>query len=168
MIKNKSKGFTLMELLVVIVVLALIIAGVGTAVTTLLEQAKQGQFKNDAVAIIDGSKTAYTMASLGQGNGLPTIKAGDMLSDGSPAKVWCITFKQLKDLGFIEKEGENWKGYVEISVPVGGMGKSEYRISLTDGTYTISQQMEDEVPNITSDNMMQDVAVDSTCPAAYN
>lgn len=57
--KNKSRGMTLIEIIVVITILSLLMAAVGVAVIPQLEQAKVDRAKMDIGNIQNGLKTYY-------------------------------------------------------------------------------------------------------------
>ena len=57
--KNKSRGMTLIEIIVVITILSLLMAAVGVAVIPQLEQAKVDTAKMDIVTIQNALKTYY-------------------------------------------------------------------------------------------------------------
>ena len=60
-ISNNKKGFTLVELLAVIVILALIMSIAVISMGGVMQSAREGTFKNMALSIIDGVKKQLTV-----------------------------------------------------------------------------------------------------------
>ena len=69
--RNNKKGFTLVELLAVIVILALIMGIAVVSIGGVLNSARQSTFKETAVSIINGVRQQLTIAN--------ELKAGDYL-----------------------------------------------------------------------------------------
>ena len=58
--KNNRKGFTLVELLAVIVILAILMVSAGAAVMSTLNNARVNTFKNEALSAISVADNLYT------------------------------------------------------------------------------------------------------------
>ena len=64
--KNNKKGFTLVELLAVIVILAVVILIAVTAVIPRMNDARKGAFADEAMAYIRGAQEAYVESQMGE------------------------------------------------------------------------------------------------------
>ena len=82
---KNNKGFTLVELLTVIVILAIILAIAVPGISKILEGSKKSAFEADAKMLITGIDYKNLEASFGEGD---PIKEGDTLTD-----------TQIEDLG---------------------------------------------------------------------
>ena len=120
-LKNK-KGFTLVELLAVIVVLAIIILIAVPSVMNSMEKARRNSFVVEAREIIKSAQAAYAEYLMNS-------------SSGSGSTV-CISYAALKSAGFIEKNDSTYKGSVKIEAKAGG--ESVYTIWLSNRAYIIT------------------------------
>ncbi len=140
-IKSKSKGFTLMELIVVIVILALLILMAGPQILKLMEQNKQGTFRNDVQEMVKTAENAFTTKSLKPNSGIKIVNG---------RKYLCMSLEQLKSEGFLNKElndsSDNplWMGWIEISVPTGN-GETTYTLTVTNGEYYLQEVASNKV-----------------------
>lgn len=88
--KNNKKGFTLVELLAVIVILAIVMGIAATLVIPMIEDARKGAFASTAMTIVDAAskkassdiisgtnKTCYTVKELVTGRYIDKIEAYD-------------------------------------------------------------------------------------------
>ena len=89
--KSKKKGFTLMELLAVIVVLAVIMLIASTAVIPTIQKANQRALGTEGLALIDAAKTAYQMEQMKTGGSV------------TAARNACFDMQWLKDQGYYTK-----------------------------------------------------------------
>src|SRR5574344_2105588 len=99
MIKNK-KGFTLMELLAVIVILSVLILLAMPAVLRLMESARKNAFVTESNSIVKIAQTAYTDKSMT--SALPSS--------------WCISLATLKTEGYTEKSFASNSGAIQITL----------------------------------------------------
>lgn len=76
---KNNKGFTLVELLAVIVILAIILAIAVPGISKIIEGSKKGAFEADAKMLITGINYNNLEAAFGEGD---PIKEGDILTDG--------------------------------------------------------------------------------------
>lgn len=159
---TKTSGFTLMELLVVIVILALLMAFAAPQVLKLLESGQQDTFRNEAKSMISVMENAYAIKSM-SGDG--SVKPANCSSDNSKkCRVLCMTLDQLKSEGYLDKDlgsGDTaWRGYVKVEVPTTGAAK--YTISITNGTYYFPATASDAIDTteIVSDNIPESIV----CP----
>ncbi len=116
-LKNK-KGFTLVELLAVIVVLAIIILIAMPSVMSAMDKARRNALITEASEITKIATTAYADDSMGTGI----------------TKV-CYNLKYLSDKGYLDK---NLSGYTgQVGVEVDSNGKVSTKIWLSNGIYKI-------------------------------
>ena len=140
-----NKGFTLVELLAVIVILAILVLVALPNVTGVMANARKSAFRTEALTMArDGAGMAYTNAMLG---GVAITPGTNQADDGS-GKVYkisggeymCITFNSLRTKGFIEKN--NYTGYAgHVKLYNNGTTTLMY-IRLTNGTYQINTDLE--------------------------
>ena len=134
-LKNK-KGFTLVELLAVIVVLAIIILIAMPAVLSSMEKARKNSFAVEANEVIRAAQTAYADAVM---NGKA---AGNSI---------CVPYNYLKK-GFLEKNDPNYNGSVLITInPTSG--QASYNIYLSNSNYTVDPTK--NTPDIDSSKVKQ-------------
>lgn len=128
-LKNR-KGFTLVELLAVIVVLAIIILIAMPAVLNSMEKARKNSFAIEANEVVKSAQTAYSIAVLnGQGGSI----------DSTSGAKYCIKYSDLKTNGYIEKTDKatpEYKGSVLITISK-DTGVASYTIFFTNAAYNI-------------------------------
>ena len=136
MIMNR-KGFTLVELLAVIVILAILMVAAGAAVMSTLNNARVNTFKNEALSAISIADNMYTEISMNPVESRKYLKNND--GDAS-YKGMCVTLNGLVLNGYLNKElenGEGLRGVVLIEVPFNG-GATKRSIWITNGTYALT------------------------------
>ena len=116
-LKMNKKGFTLVELLAVIVVLAIIILVAMPAVMSAMDKARKNSLKNEANEIIKIAQTAYAEDVM---NG-KAVGGTDI----------CYPIAWLKANGFLEKNDDNYHGGVFLK-----SSDNSATIYLTNGMYT--------------------------------
>ena len=131
-----KKGFTLVELLAVIIILAIIILFAMPAVINVMEQSQAASFKNEVNEVARLVETGYTKRLL---KSVPSIK---ILGEGANQfRYMCKTLKELTEEGDTTKpfnaENTNYKGKYEVFVPMNG-GSATYRIYFTNGQFTVN------------------------------
>ncbi len=145
-INHKSKGFTLMELIVVIVILALLILMAGPQILRLLESGQENTFRDDVLEIFKVSETAYTEKS---------IKNDGSIKVEGNNKKFCATLAKLKEDGYLNKELNDaegnpvWQGWVEVSVPINGSSNATYTITITNNQFYLVNVNRSEVQDAT-------------------
>ena len=93
---KNQKGFTLVELLAVIVILAVVILIAVTAVIPRMNDAKKGAFADEAMAYIRGAQEAYVESQMDGGAG-----------------TTCFTVAWL-NANKIDKKATDYSGYVSL------------------------------------------------------
>lgn len=134
-LKNK-KGFTLVELLAVIVVLAIIILIAMPSVLSSMEKARKNSFAVEANEVIRAAQTAYADAVM---NG--KVSGNNI----------CISYNYLKN-GFLEKHDNNYNGSVLITINTTS-GQASYKIYLSNSNYTVDSSK--NTPDIDSSKVNQ-------------
>ena len=134
-LKNK-KGYTLVELLAVIVVLAIIILIAMPAVLSSMEKARKNSFAVEANEVIRAAQTAYADA---------------VMNGKASGNNVCIPYNYLKN-GFLEKHDDNYNGSVLITInPTSG--QASYKIYLSNSNYTVDSSK--NTPDIDSSKVNQ-------------
>lgn len=118
--KNNKKGFTLVELLAVIVILAVVVLIAMTAVVPQMNKARVESFITEANKFVQGATNYYTDSQL-SGTG--------MASNGG-----CVLIQTLIDNGYIDKKDENnaYQGYVTVDATTSPVS---YTISISNGSF---------------------------------
>lgn len=114
---NNKKGFTLVELLAVIVVLAIIILIAMPSVMSAMDKARRNALVTEVNEISKIAQTAYADKSMG-GTGLTSA---------------CFNLKYLVDNGYMDKKLESYTGYVIVEVS--DSGKVSTKADISNGIY---------------------------------
>ncbi len=126
---KKSKGFTLVELLAVIVILAVLVLVASPAVTSIMRRSQQNSFKNEMLNMVKEFNTAFTEKSGKKIETKTTLTSEDaaktavynVKTTGTSAgsyKYLCMTLKDLVDEQYVKKDlGESYGGYIQMWVP---------------------------------------------------
>ena len=125
-IKGNKKGFTLVELLAVIVVLAIIMIIAIPAVVESMNNAKKGSFKIYAQRALGNAESTFQSEDL-LGT-LPTKENSDDNKKWISNTCYCYT---LAGIGLTSSG--NFKGYVTVSLD--DKREATYRVTLTDNSY---------------------------------
>ncbi|MBQ6686961.1 MAG: type II secretion system protein [Bacilli bacterium] len=144
-----KKGFTLVELLAVIVVLAVIMLLAVNAVIPQMNKARKNAFVTEANAFIDAAGTYYQNAML-------TGETGITAAGG------CVDVSKL--IGeYIEKDGDDYAGSVKIEID-NATNKATYTIWLSNGQYQIEGKKSAEL----NESVVKDftAAASTTCSAS--
>ena len=125
--KKNKKGFTLVELLAVIVILEVLILLATPAILNLTTNAQVSAFILEANVIAEQAEAAYTLNGGGS--------------------EYCVTLKELVDNGQLRKNlGDNYKGKVTITTDLEGSGNvTTMKIWLTNGSYWIDGEIREEI-----------------------
>ena len=143
--KNNKKGFTLVELLAVIVILAILMVAAGSAVMSTMNNAKVNTFKNEALSAINMATNMYTEISMNSDD------AGTYLVNSEDAKYkgMCVTLQGLVNNGYLEKDLHDGTTYgtIIVEVPFDG-GATKYSIWTSDGTYGIQGYEKNQISKL--------------------
>ena len=101
---NNNHGFTLVELLAVIVVLAIVMLVAVQSVLPQMEKARRQTLALDAQTAIESANTYFMNLSLSSGKGFPSAEG----------KSNCVTIKTLVDNGYFSVKG-NYDGKVVVT-----------------------------------------------------
>ena len=107
--KNNKKGFTLVELLAVIVILAVVILIAVTAVLPRMEKARKNSFVDEALAYIKAAQEANVASQMNGGAGTTCFSIENDLNGAYIEK------KGDTYTGVVEKSGNNWVIYIKSS-----------------------------------------------------
>lgn len=125
-IKENKKGFTLVELLAVIVVLAVVILIAVTAVIPRMNNAKKKALVDEALVYLKAAKEAYSFDP-------------QLLNASSCTNITDLNGK------YVKKDSDNYKGAIKTTYTDGVVSQTIY---LTDGKFYVSGS-----DTITSDNV---------------
>ncbi len=131
-----KKGFTLVELLAVIVILAIIILFALPAVVSTMETARAGSFKNEINEVVNQVQTAFSRKTMASSPDIKNVNIG-----GTTYRYMCITLANLYKEGYSQKaqfaaEGTAYKGYYQVFIPANGSSVATYIIRFTNGQFT--------------------------------
>lgn len=124
-LKGNKKGFTLVELLAVIVVLAIIMIIAIPAVVESMNNAKKGSFKIYAQKALGNAESTFQSEDL-----LGTLPTDDKDANKKLVKSGCYCYS-LAGVGLTSSG--NFKGYITISLDA--KREATYRVTLTDNSY---------------------------------
>ncbi len=120
----KRKGFTLVELLAVIVILAILMVAAGAGVMSTMNNSKINTFKNEMLTAINSAENMYSEASLD-----PELFNSFMMnnSDGTGEGTgfdsmsgMCVTLAGLVNNGYLKKDVSTYAGVILLEVPHDG------------------------------------------------
>lgn len=131
--KLNNKGFTLVELLAVIVVLAIIMIIAIPSVLKSMNNAKKGAFKIEAQKVLNTAQQIYESDEM-----LNSYQAASHNTEGT---YYCYT---LDELGVTT--GNTYKGFVEIIVD-GATNEASYYLTLSDKSYSVASKEYKEINN---------------------
>lgn len=135
-----KKGFTLVELLSVIVILSVIVLIATNAVVPMADSARKQVLAMEANTLVKAAQTLYVQNNSGNSA--------------------CYSYDELINSGLIEKDDENYMG--SISIEVGEDGNYTYKIWLSNGQYMINGVS----PDVTSDDVEASAdSASTTCSA---
>lgn len=135
-----KKGFTLVELLAVIVILAVLALVAMPNVTRLMNDSRKNAFITEVENFVTYAQTSYTNSQIsgtvpkGPDESLIT---GQMFNSVS-YDYYCVSYAKLVSGGFIQKSnGDNYKGIFEIYMPTDGTSTKTI-IYMSNGNYQIN------------------------------
>ena len=130
---NKNRGFSLVELLAVIVVLGLIITFATPAVLNILSSAQTNIYDKDRETALDGALT-YALRDLDLTVCVEGFTPTSVDSTSTPGCTSKVTVKELKDKGYIEDPKKNCTEdaviliYNEYKYNNSGLDVGEYKV----------------------------------------
>ncbi len=150
---KKSKGFTLVELLAVIVILAILVLVATPAVTSIMQKSQKNSFKNEILQIAENMNTAFTekagkqVLSASTGADLTTtsvynVKATEGTSETKKSyKYLCMTLKDLVNEQYVKKDlGTSYGGYIQMWQP-DGSGSPIVFINVTNTSFYLQGRL---------------------------
>lgn len=130
--KNNNKGFTLVELLAVIVILAVIILIAVNAIIPQMNKARKNSVYDEALTVAKAAETYYVAENVdGSGVAAKINKSGN---DSNNAM--CVTIDTLKN-GYIKKNSTDFKGVVVLTESANG-DDAVATVYLTNGKYYVN------------------------------
>ena len=117
--RNNKKGFTLVELLAVIVILAVVMLIGITSIGPLMANSRKSALRSDGLDLMNAAKTAY------QAEALKTIP------EFNSTQSVCMSLEWLKKEGYTENK-QNYKGSVLVTY---ASGQYSYKYWIANGTY---------------------------------
>lgn len=117
--RNNKKGFTLVELLAVIVILAVVMLIGITAIGPLMANSRKSALRSDGLDLMNAAKTAYQAEAL---KGDPKFTATSTV---------CMPITWLKAQGYTEEK----KGYEGSVLVTYNNGTYSYKYWITNGVY---------------------------------
>ena len=124
-----KKGFTLVELLAVIVILSVVMLIAVTAVGPLMTKARKGALTSEAASLVSAAKVAYQAEQLNQGGVI------SMYGWGS-GKFVCMDLQWLVKAGYYDKaNATDYKGSVKMTKT---NESYTYTVYITNKTYKIA------------------------------
>ena len=139
-----KKGFTLVELLAVIVILAVLALVAMPNVTRLMENARKNSFTTEAEEFAKYAQTAYTnvqlAGSLSNSEKISKIKVpGTTKGD---FEYFCISYEKLKTDQYVNKSNDAaYGGIIELFIPTSTnstVTSTITNIYMTNGSYAIN------------------------------
>ena len=118
--RNNKKGFTLVELLAVIVILAVVMLIGITAIGPLMTNSRKAALRSDGLDLMNAAKTAYQAEALKSD---PQFNSTESV---------CMPFEWLKTQGYTEGK-DGYDGSVLVTYT--GNGQYTYKYWLTNGVY---------------------------------
>ena len=145
---NNRKGFTLVELLAVIVILAVLALVAMPNVTRLMDNARKNSFTTEAMEFAKSAQTAYTNIQLSgtttSNESLSLVRGvqGTANTNSNNYDYFCISYDQLKKDQYINKSNDSgYGGIIELFIPTSTnttVTSTITAIYLTNGSYAIN------------------------------
>lgn len=157
--KLNKNGFTLVELLAVIVILAVVILVAVNNVIPQMNKAKAGAFKTEALSFLDGAEQYYTSQQMTGKDFNETNKAGEKLEG--------VTIKYLVDNKYVKSaDVDKYTGCIKYDENTGFTIKLSSASYHTDGYVSASKLSEFDgviVSSGASKTIIQPSSEDSNC-----
>jgi len=142
--KMNKKGFTLVELLAVIVILAVVMLIATTAVGPMMTKSRISSLGTEGIQLVDAAKTAYQAEQL---KGDSKIKATSTV---------CFDMEWLKNEGYFTKgSADGYSGSVLVTY---NAGNYTYTYWLSNGTYWLKSAKADGGYSEVDNNTVYDAA----------
>ena len=135
-----KKGFTLVELLAVIVILAVLALVAMPNVTRLMNDSRKNAFITEVENFVTYAQTSYTNSQISGTvpNGPDESLITGQTFNNVSYDYYCVSYAKLVSGGFIQKSnGDNYKGVFEIYMPTDGTS-SKTVIYMSNGNYQIN------------------------------
>lgn len=158
-IRKDKKGFTLVELLAVIVVLAIVMGLAAVAITSVLNNTRKSAFVTDAKSFIDGARDLVNAdglnSSLGSsgGNYAPSCTNGTggtkyipvnavRLESGGTKSPYGNDYLKGTGTAAVDAKPADGTSYVQVTSVIDAAGECtfSYSIFLSDGVYAVGTQ----------------------------
>ena len=130
-----NKGFTLVELLAVIVILAVLALVAMPNVTSMMKQARKDSFTTEVISFTQYAETSYTTAQMSgtepksaDKSLIKNVKVGQINYD-----YYCVSYAQLVKDKLVSKVGDKYSGIIELFIPTQDAGKNQIIVSMTNG-----------------------------------
>lgn len=142
-INNNQKGFTLVELLAVIVILAILALVAMPNVTGLMEKSRKNAFVTETIEFAKQATTAYTDLQVsGSVTNSPDLylPTKNFTYGGKAYNYFCISYAKLAKDYISKSNGDSYKGIIEIFMPASTNtdGKTVTLVSITNGKYAVN------------------------------
>lgn len=160
--KLNKKGFTLVELLAVIVILAVVILVAVNNVIPQMNKAKAGAFKTEALSFLDGAEQYYTSQQMTNGEFNET-------KDGT--KLEGVTIKYLVDKKYVKSADiDKYEGCIKYDEANGKfqiqLWSNSYKtVNGSDNNYVEATKLSDFNGEVTNSSVIQSTG--STQRKAY-
>ncbi len=127
-----KKGFTLVELLAVIVILAILMVSAGAGVMSTMNNSKINTFKNEALQAVNSAEDMYSDISMVSDISVKYLKT----SEEGDYQGMCVSLVGLVNNGFLKKDISTYGGMILLEVPYDG-GATKYEVWMHNGQYGI-------------------------------
>lgn len=146
----KRNGFTLVELLAVIVILGVIVIIATSNVGSIMRHSKMNTFKNDAVVLTEAGLNKYADNKMLAESCEDSVYCEDLYRGAYPGKK-CYSVKKLIDLKYATTGNDQLKGSVEVCY--GTDCTYDAKIWLSNGTYNIKAVTHDGLKTISNSHL---------------
>ena len=161
---NNRKGFTLVELLAVIVILAILMVSAGAGVMATMNNSKVNTFKNEVLTMIDSAKNMYSEISMNMENTAKYLKS----DNDSNYQAMCVSLNGLVANGYLDKDISTYGGVILVEVPYDG-GETKYTAWVHNSTYGVNGVEKNKINGLKykkSNNDAGTAATDGTAKTA--
>ena len=149
----KERGFTLVELLAVIAIVAILMVSAGAAVISTLNKSKINTFKNEALTAISSAQKLYAVLSADR-----RLSEEYLVEDSTGAyRALCVSLPGLTKNGYLEKDIRTYGGVVLVEVSKSG-DKTKYMIWMHNSRYGINGVEKNKINGLKFDNQNNDGA----------
>ena len=140
--KKDRRGFTLVELLAVIVILAILMVSAGAGVMATLNNSKINTFKNEMLTAISGAENLYSDISSNPSTFIEFVKSNSVPAAGGGTGAgtmagMCVTLAGLVNNGYLNKDIGTYAGVILMEIPYDGSA-AKYMIWAHNSAYGIN------------------------------